>query len=110
MLMFGSEGSCSSSDGSCTQVKQEEMGYQSCMSGSFDEYNNKFMLSYSSIINGGGENFNLWDKESSGCFSQTKTPLDYYDLEDIKQLISNSGSSFIGIDENTTEEKGMYYY
>ncbi|KAK7404784.1 hypothetical protein VNO78_05742 [Psophocarpus tetragonolobus] len=96
MLMFGSEGSCSSSDGSCTQgmeIKQEEIGYQG--------YNNdNFMLCYS----------NSNDGEKScvgGCYSQSLTPLDY-DLEDIKQLISST--SFNNVDENKTEEKGFYYY
>ncbi|RDX86405.1 Transcription factor MYB36, partial [Mucuna pruriens] len=83
MVMFGSEGSCSSSDGSCThgrEIKQEETGFHS--------YNDNLMLSYNNI-------------------SQTLTPLDY-DMEDIKQLIS---SSFNNVDENKTEEeKAMYYY
>ncbi|KAG4979878.1 hypothetical protein AAZX31_12G076000 [Glycine max] len=105
MLMFGSEGSCStSSDGSCTQgreiIKQEEIGYHS--------YNNdyNFMLNHSNNINDGEKScFGEW-------FSQTLlTPLDY-DLEDIKQLISSSSStaSFNNVDENKTEEKAMYYY
>ncbi|XP_027347856.1 transcription factor RAX2-like [Abrus precatorius] len=104
MLMFGSEGSCSSSDGSCTQgreIKQEEMGYQS--------YNdNNFMLSYNSI-NDGGENVNQYGEKLGvgGCFDHNLTPLDC-DLEDIKQLISSS--SFNNLDENKTREKGMYYY
>ncbi|OIW05823.1 hypothetical protein TanjilG_23609 [Lupinus angustifolius] len=107
--MFGSEGSCSSSDGSCTQIKQEEQGYQSYMSTSFDEFNNKTMFSYN--INGRGGNINQWDEKSSGCFGQTQTPLEnYYDLEDIKQMISSGSSSFINIDENKSEENCMYYY
>ncbi|OIW08549.1 hypothetical protein TanjilG_03225 [Lupinus angustifolius] len=105
--MFGSEGSCSSSDGSCTQIKQEEKGYPSYMSTSFDELN-KFMLNYN--IYGIGENFNQWDEKSNVLgFAQTHTPLEnYYNVEDIKQLISSGCSSFINIDENKTEEKGMY--
>ncbi|KAE9616705.1 putative transcription factor MYB-HB-like family [Lupinus albus] len=104
--MFGSEGSCSSSDGSCTPIKQEEKGYQSYMSTSFDEFN-KFMLNYN--IYGVGENFNQWDEKSCGLgFAQTHYPLEnYYNVEDIKQLISSGSSSFINIDENKTEEKGM---
>ncbi|CAL0304060.1 unnamed protein product [Lupinus luteus] len=95
--MFGSEGSCSSSDRSCTQIKQEEMGYQSYMSTSFDEFN-KFMLDHN--IYGVGENFNQWDEKSNGLgFAQTHTPLEnYYNVEDIKQLISSGSSSFINID------------
>ena len=115
MLMFGSEGSCSSSDGSCSQVshgreiKQEEMGYHSFMSGTVDEYNNKFMPSYNNSINyDSGENISQWiEKSSSGCFAQTQIPSDY-DLEDIKQLISVSSSSF-SIDEIKGEGKAMYY-
>ncbi|BAT90517.1 hypothetical protein VIGAN_06177500 [Vigna angularis var. angularis] len=90
MLMFGSEGSCSSSDGSCTQGR---------------EMNHNLMLSY---------NTNDGDKSCvGGCFDQTLTPLDY-DLEDIKQLISSSSSSLNNnnVDENKREEKAMYccYY
>ena len=105
MVMFGSEGSCSSSDGSCTQgreMKQEEIGYHS--------YNNhNLMLSY---------NTNDGDKSScvGGLLGQTLTALDY-DLEDIKQLISSSSSSLNNnnnnnVDENKGEEKAMYccYY
>ncbi|KAJ1384070.1 SANT/Myb domain [Sesbania bispinosa] len=116
MLMFGSEGSCSSSDGSCTQgreIKQEEIGYQSYMSTGFDDYNtnnnHSFMLSYSSISDG-GENINQSTEKSGGggCCGQTLTPFDY-GVEDIKQLISSSGSSGFNIDENKKEEKAMYY-
>ncbi|XP_057456087.1 transcription factor RAX2-like [Lotus japonicus] len=120
MLMFGSEGSCSSSDGSCTQVKeikQEEMGYYNMSSGYDHEYNNSLMVSYGSI-NGGGEKVNQYAEKSSGgggcCSDQTTllSPLDY-GIEDIQQLISSScgsRSDFNVVDENKTEEKGMYYY
>ncbi|KAK7341893.1 hypothetical protein VNO80_24834 [Phaseolus coccineus] len=102
MLIFGSEGSCSSSDGSCTQgreIKLEEIGYHS--------YNHNLMLSYNNNNTNDGDNSCV-----GGCFSQTQTPLDY-DLEDIKQLISSTSSSFNNnVDENKTEEKAMYccYY
>ncbi|XP_061359444.1 transcription factor RAX2-like [Gastrolobium bilobum] len=117
MLIFGSEGSCSSSDGSCTQVshsreiKQEEMGYQSYMSSGFEEYNNNFMLSYGSTNDGGENNINHYaEKSSCGFFGQKQTPNLDYDLENIKQLISSSSNNnSFSIDENKTEEKGMYY-
>lgn len=90
MLMFGSEGSCSSSDGSCSQgreIKQEEMGYQS-----YNDSNNLMLSCYSNMNDG-------------GCFSETLTPLDC-DLEEIKQLIRFNNAD----DENKTEEKAMYQY
>lgn len=103
MLMFGSEGSCSSSsDGSFKEIKQEEIGYQNYMSTGFDDYNNNFMLSCNQYAENSG---------GVGCTSQTLNPLDY-SLEDINQLISSSNSSNSGfnIDENKTEEKAMYCY
>ncbi|KAL2328564.1 hypothetical protein Fmac_021991 [Flemingia macrophylla] len=92
MLMFGSEGSCSSSDGSCTQgreIKQEEIGY-------YNDNNNLMLSCYSN-------NNNMND---GGWFSEKLTPLDC-DLEDIKQLIRFNNSVD---DENKTEEKGVYQY
>jgi len=119
MLVFGSETSCSSSDGSCSQVslgreiKQEEMGFQNLMFG--DQNTNRFMLSQGNINHDGGEEYvHQWTEKPNGCFFQTQqTALDY-DLEVIKQLIStNSGSNYsnneyFSIDENKTE-KGVYY-
>lgn len=93
------------------------MGYYNMSSGYDHEYNNSLMVSYGSI-NGGGENVNQYAEKSSGgggcCSDQTTllSPLDY-GIEDIKQLISSScgsRSDFNVVDENKTEEKGMYYY
>ncbi|XP_061337181.1 transcription factor RAX1-like [Gastrolobium bilobum] len=89
--VFGSEGSCSSSDGSCSQVshgreiKQEEMGFQNFMS-------NGFMPSHISINNNGDEYINQWEENPNGCFFQKQTQLGY-DIDVIKQLISSNGSS-----------------
>ncbi|RDX75519.1 Transcription factor MYB36 [Mucuna pruriens] len=108
MLVFGSEASCSSSDGSCSQVslgreiKQEEMGFQNFMFGD----HSKFLLNHD-----GGEEY------VNGSFFQTQTALDY-DLEVIKQLINsnsrnnssnNNNNGYLSVDENKTEEKGVYY-
>ncbi|GAV66476.1 Myb_DNA-binding domain-containing protein [Cephalotus follicularis] len=111
-LMFGSEASCSSSDGSCSQIsygreiKQEDIsGFQSYISNGFEE-NPKFMLSY------GSDNVNQWgDNKPNGYFGET--PLEY-DLEGVKQLISsnsegNNDNNMV-FDENKTLEKVMYYY
>lgn len=117
MFMFGSEGSCSSSDGSCTlshgkEIKQEEnIGYHHMSSNGFDDYNNNFMIS----CNNGGENINQYEEKSSGVGytngqSQTLTPLLDYGLEDIKQLICSNNKGF-NVDEiHKIEENGMYYY
>ncbi|KAK4607535.1 hypothetical protein RGQ29_001398 [Quercus rubra] len=111
LLMFGSEGStCSSSDGSCTQisygreVKQEEMGFQSYISNGLEE-NQKFMLNYGSNSIGG-------QNVTNGYFGEI--PLDY-GIEDVKQLISSSSpncshSLLNNIDENKTQEKVTYFY
>ncbi|KAI4334345.1 hypothetical protein L6164_019048 [Bauhinia variegata] len=111
LLMFGSEGSCSSSDGSCSQInhareiKQEEMGFQNCMCSGFED-SNRFMFSYGS--NNGGENINQLAEKPDGCLGESI--LDY-GLEDIKQLISStSNNGLFNIDENKTHEKVMYYY
>jgi myb proto-oncogene protein len=109
LLMFGCEGSCSSSDGSCTQIsygnggreiiKQEEMGFQSYISGGFEENHNKFMLNYG--CNG---------VEKANYFGEF--PLEY-GVEDVKQVISSSNSdanSLFNIDESKTQEKVMYFY
>ncbi|XP_020231015.1 transcription factor RAX2 [Cajanus cajan] len=113
MLVFGSETSCSSSDGSCSQVslgreiKQEEMGFQSFMFGD-QHMNNKFMLNHD---HGGEEYVNQYWGEKP--YFQTQTALDY-DLEVIKDLIRSNGSNnsnngYLSIDENKTVEKGLYY-
>ncbi|CBI17158.3 unnamed protein product, partial [Vitis vinifera] len=101
LFMFASEASCSSSDGSGSQIsfgrdiKQEEMGnFQSYIPTGFEE-NHKFMMGY------GGSNGG--------------SPLDQYNLdqEDVKQQLiscSNGCTSSFFIDENKTQEKVMYYY
>ncbi|XVF68515.1 hypothetical protein PTKIN_Ptkin11bG0008900 [Pterospermum kingtungense] len=122
-LMFGSEPSCSSSDGSCGQIsygcreiKQEDMStttttttFQGFGGSNGYEENHKFMLSY-----GGGENANqLTDEKPSEYYGEY--PLDYA-LEDVKRLISSSSTNNccnnnnFFIDENKTQEKVMYYY
>ncbi|XP_022752909.1 transcription factor RAX2-like [Durio zibethinus] len=109
-LIFGSEPSCSSSDGSCSQIsygreiKQEDMGFQGFGVSNGYEENHKFMLSYGT--NNGGENVNQWTEKLSGSYGEC--PLDY-DLEDVRRLISSSSNSCF-IDENKTQEKVMHYY
>ena len=111
MFMFGSEGSCSSSDGSCSQVshgreiKQEEMAFQNYM---FEEYSNNLMLCHGSTNNDGSGNVNnQWTEKPNECFFQTPNTLDY-DLEVFKQLISNNNGYSFSVDENKTEGKAMY--
>ncbi|CAL8999629.1 unnamed protein product [Prunus brigantina] len=139
LLMFGSEGSCStSSDGSCNQIsydresniKQEEMVFQSFDQ---DQNNQRFMM-----LNYGNNNsgcstgsaghdhhhvINQWCERPDGFdHLGTENTLGYCDLEDVKQLISGgnnlnigvngskSNSLFSNVDENKTEEKVMYFY
>nr|QSD99736.1 MYB family transcription factor [Melilotus albus] len=121
MFMFGSEGS-SSSDGSCKEIKQEEIGYHHQMTSvGFDDYNN-----YNFMINGNngnivGESVNQYEEKSIGVGfsynngqsqSQTLTPLLDYGLEDIKQLIiSSSSNKGFNVDEiHKNEENAMYYF
>ncbi|KAK8544946.1 hypothetical protein V6N12_025805 [Hibiscus sabdariffa] len=88
-IMFGSEPSCTSSDG--REMKQEDTsndhGY---------EDDQRFML------NNGGENVKPW----------SENPLDY-NLEGVKHVVSSSGNnwcdnSFIDEIENNTQEKVVY--
>ncbi|XP_022731165.1 transcription factor RAX2-like [Durio zibethinus] len=110
-LMFGSEPSCSSSDGSIShsrEIKQEDMSnFQSFGVSNGYEDNQKFMLSYGT--NNGGENVNQWTEKQSGYYGEC--PLDY-DLEDVKRLISSSSNNCCDnfIDEKKTQEKVMHYY
>ncbi|KAE8710879.1 Transcription factor RAX2 [Hibiscus syriacus] len=113
-LMFGSEPSCTSSDG-CSygrEMKQEYMSFQGL--GAYNggcEDNQRFMLNYGT--SNGGENVNQWIEKPSGYYGEC--PLDY-NLEDVKRLISSSGNnwcdnnSFSFVDENNTQDKVMYYY
>ncbi|KAJ0084043.1 hypothetical protein Patl1_30596 [Pistacia atlantica] len=95
-LVFGSETSCSSSDGSCGQlsygreIKQEDhMSFQGYLSnGGFEENNHKFMLS-----NYGNNNNDQWAaaEKPNGYFGEIPSPSNY-SLEDVKQLISNNNN------------------
>ncbi|THG05158.1 transcription factor RAX2-like [Camellia sinensis] len=129
LVFVGDQASCSSSDGSCSQIshgkeiKQEDMGFQSYMSNGFEE-NHKFMLDYgnnNNPNNGGDQNLIsstcTWIDEKpnvNGYFGNT--PLEY-DLEEVKKLIStdnecnnNNNNSFFFNDENKTQERTMDYY
>ncbi|KAH7542687.1 hypothetical protein FEM48_Zijuj02G0100600 [Ziziphus jujuba var. spinosa] len=131
VLMFGNEGSCTSSDNGSSNnnhIKQEDMGCSAFQSynlgnGGFEE-NENFMLNYGSS-----------STSTTGCcgYFEETSPLDYV-VEDVKQLISNCGTSNnynngsnsffffnnnnnnnnnnsnINIDENKTQEKVMYFY
>ncbi|KAE8732324.1 Transcription repressor MYB6 [Hibiscus syriacus] len=107
-LTFGSEPSCTCSDG--REMKQEYMSFQGlgAYNGHGYEDDQRFMLNYGT--SNGGENVNQWIEKPSGNYGEC--PLDY-NLEDIKRLISSSGcdnSSFSLVDENNTQDKVMYYY
>ncbi|XP_015951788.1 transcription factor RAX2 [Arachis duranensis] len=106
--MFGSEGSCSSSDNG-SSIKQEEIGYHHQGSYNniiaFDEFNNnndhhhhnnKFLLMPSSFNDNNSNSIVNYDGGEN---------ITEYDLEEIKQLISVSSS----VDE-IKEEKPIYYY
>ncbi|KAL0460152.1 UNVERIFIED_CONTAM: Transcription factor [Sesamum latifolium] len=130
MLMFGgNENSCSSSDGSCSQisyggkdhVKQEEMGgFQGFMISNGLDENHKFMLHCGKINQVDGDDHHHHhgdplmssflddDQKANGVVKNSELE---YDLEEVKQLISSSGSSnFLFNDENKTHERGMYYF
>ncbi|TYH70422.1 hypothetical protein ES332_D05G116100v1 [Gossypium tomentosum] len=110
-LMFGSESSCTSSDGSSghisfgREMKQENMSYFQgfCATNGYED-NHNFMLNPGT--NNGGKNVNQWAEK----------PREYNlenDLEDFKRLISSSSNNCCNnnyIDENKTQEKVMYFY
>ncbi|MBA0594707.1 hypothetical protein Gorai_011601 [Gossypium raimondii] len=110
-LMFGSESSCTSSDGSSghisfgREMKQENMSYFQgfCATNGYED-NHNFMLNPGT--NNGGKNVNQWAEK----------PREYNlenDLEDFKRLISSSSNNCCNnnfIDENKTQEKIMYFY
>ncbi|OAY70537.1 Transcription factor RAX2 [Ananas comosus] len=92
MIMFGGEQSCSSSDGSCTQISYgggggggERLGFESFFYGSFEE-NQKCFTGGGGGGGGGGEgeversNELFWD-----------APLEY-NYEEIKQLLVSANS------------------
>ncbi|KAI9195097.1 hypothetical protein LWI28_011593 [Acer negundo] len=118
LLVFGSDQtSCSSSDGSCSQIsygkeiKQEDhhnhqmVGFQVGgynYSNGFEEINHKFMVNnYGSNNSVGGDQQNVnttnWstDQKTSGFFGETPPPSSSpysSTLEDVKQLIISSSS------------------
>nr|QCH41123.1 MYB transcription factor 11 [Dimocarpus longan] len=132
-LMFGSDQtSCSSSDGSCSQIsygkeiKQEDQvggfqggGYNYSPNG-FEEDHKLFMLNYgctnnsnsttaTTTITTGGENLNIWTEKTNGLFGETPPPISHYStttststLEDVKQLISSSSVHGYNDDNNNT--------
>nr|URY18995.1 MYB protein [Zanthoxylum bungeanum] len=105
-LSFGSEPTCSSSDGSCSQIKQEEMGFQGFYSNGFEE-NHKFMLSY-----GGGhdQSLNQWGEKPNGYFGETVSD---YSIEDVKQLIScnnNNNVNFLSTEDNKLQDNKVMYF
>lgn len=120
-LTFGSEQSCSSSDGSCSQIKQEDIGFHQGFnySNGFEENNQKFMLNYGSSDRGGHESLNQWSEKPNGYFGEIASD---YSLEDVKQLIScsningcnneNNINFFSSTDQETKlqDSKVMYHY
>ncbi|CDP07049.1 unnamed protein product [Coffea canephora] len=136
MLIFGGtdQASCSSSDGSCSQIsygkeiKQEHMnggslqGYNlSNSTNGYDHHhhqeNQKFMVDYGNQISSttwGDGRGNDHDQKPSVvlCGNGTSTTQLQYDLEEVKQLISSSNMSLFFNDENKTHEsrEAMYYY
>ncbi|KAJ7947869.1 MYB transcription factor [Quillaja saponaria] len=123
LLMFSSEASCSTSDGSCSQISyvremklDQEMGnLQNYIPNNGFGESHKFMFNNYESSNFGGENvnFNQWVDEKPTEFSW-ETKMDYDLMEDVKKLISsnNYGNEFNCLfDENKTQlEKVMYYY
>ncbi|KAG9154267.1 hypothetical protein Leryth_000718 [Lithospermum erythrorhizon] len=121
MVMFGGNNeaaSCSSSDGSCSQmsfgnmkeIKQENMSHfhQSYPLTNGYEDEQKFILDYGSTNCGEGY---------FGNPNQYAVLQDYDNLEEVKQLISrsrisnnnNSGSFYFNNDENKTYQRTMYF-
>ncbi|KAK8649575.1 hypothetical protein V6N13_139246 [Hibiscus sabdariffa] len=105
-ILFGSESSCTSSDGSSygREMKQEDMSFQGFGASNDHGYedNQRFML------NNGGENVKPWSEKAYG-----ECPLDY-NLEGVKRVMGNNwcdnSFSFIDEIENNTQEKVVYYY
>lgn len=112
LFMFGSEASCSSSDGSGSQIsfgreiKQEEMG--NFQSYGYEEENHKFFMG---CYGGSFGESTLGDHQYSLDHQGEEVE---EDVKQQQQLISSSNgcssSSSFFIDENKTEEKMMYYY
>ncbi|KAL4605526.1 hypothetical protein ACB092_09G036200 [Castanea dentata] len=121
LLMFGSEASCSSSDGSSNNLinhgngeREYEYGgnygevqmgglQQSFLYNGNIDGNQRFMIS-----NGDGDVNGNWIQKQNGMWNDH--PLDY-GLEEIKQLISTSNCNNFLFDENKTDqEKQMMFY
>ncbi|XVF55519.1 hypothetical protein PTKIN_Ptkin06aG0042500 [Pterospermum kingtungense] len=124
LQMVGGEASCSSSDGSCSnqnisQGKElEHHGY----GGARGNYNGENsgtdqqigMHSYS-FYNEADENQKLIAASNGGSSSSPnelwgETPLDYYGLEEIKQLISTSSCNSFSFYENKVAEEKVTFY
>ncbi|KAM1050708.1 hypothetical protein ACFX13_033139 [Malus domestica] len=118
ILMFGGEASCSSSDGSCSnhQITEREYEYGGAYGGrnggaTNGEVKLQMGLQNYNFFNGvGGEQKIMQNNSSGNRMWEDQAGLDY-GLEEIKQLISSTGScnNFL-FDENKTEEKVMMYY
>lgn len=123
LLMFGSEASCSSSDGSSNNLinhgngeREYEYGgnygevqmgglQQSFLYNGNIDGNQRFMISNG---DGDGDVNGNWIQKQNGMWSDP--PLDF-GLEEIKQLISTSNCNNFLFDENKTDqEKQMMYY
>ncbi|CAA2982799.1 Hypothetical predicted protein [Olea europaea subsp. europaea] len=113
MLVFGgAEASCSSSDGSCSQisrgktVKQELGCLQGLVSNNGFRENQKFILDYGHINgdNNGDPFLTFTDQKSTGILGNSQLQ---YDIEEVKQMISIGNGL---LDENKTQEKRMYQY
>ncbi|XP_062117335.1 transcription factor RAX2 [Humulus lupulus] len=127
-LMFsngGGEASCSSSDGSCNNNEQAFLQtnnfYHNNNNGVKQENQEAMMLS------NGDNNNTITHVNGNGVWgSSEQAPLEYFGLEEIKQLISSSSSNtnnmttannntsscsnFIFDENKTTEERVLYYY
>ena len=105
----GDQASCSSSDGSCNNDQQAFLQNNNFFHNGVGQENQKVVLSNGDTINVNGNG--LWGSE--------QTPLEYYGVEEIKQLISSSTnnnaattscSNFLFDENKTTEERVLYYY
>ncbi|XP_068342288.1 transcription factor RAX2-like [Pyrus communis] len=119
ILMFGGEASCCSSDGSYSnhQIREREYEYGGAYGGGGGGSTNgevklhMGLKNYNCFTGFGGEQ-KIMENNSSGNSGmwEDQARLDY-GLEEIKQLISSTGScnNFL-FDENKTQEKVMMYY
>ncbi|MED6220609.1 hypothetical protein PIB30_046371 [Stylosanthes scabra] len=117
--MFGSEASCCSSSDNGSSIKQEEIGYHHQHQGSYNNIDEFLVMPATSSFNNNNNsnsivNYDGGDKNNNNIISQwsstekSSSSSGYYDLEDIKQLISvSSVDEFIKGEE---EDKPMYNY